>query len=288
MSITDQEIKKQSLAAFGQWRRDWISNAKLNKPYLKQSFFRTLGNVGKDKVLFIVANGPSLSQHWNVIKENQHRSHVLCVDKAFRPLMEHGIVPTYVVLCDANVNYEKYCAGLDTSKTVLLSNMCGEHNWVKTWKGPIFFFINQDSIKSENLFTNITGYQEYIPAASNVSNCAIVLAQFVLKYKWNLMTGYDYSWPLGTYYSTGAEDKECWMASQIFSDVKGNFVRTSSNLVFSNKWISQMFETSKGQMGNFINCSEQGLFLGPKIQSMETMVIRVFRGNEAPIGVASV
>lgn len=265
--LTNEEIQRQSWAAYNQWRSDWIANTKHNKNYIKRSIYKELEGMGRGKNLIIVANGPSLGKHWDLIKQYRQYFHIACVDKAFKPLMEHGIVPNFVCLCDANVDYKKYCEGLDTSQTFLLSNIAGEKNWVSNWKGNVYFFINKDSIKSEQLFTSISNYAEYIPAASNVSNALIVLCFFILKYDYNLLTGYDYSWKLGEYYSDGPTSKECWMSSHILSDLKGDRVRLSQNLSFSARWISDFLVSVSAK--NFINCSGQGLLPPECIPSVD-------------------
>lgn len=272
MGLSQQEIEKQSWAAFNQWKRDWLNNTKHNKDFIKTSLYGDLRGIGRGKSLIICANGPSLAKHFKILKDNRSLFHISCVDKAFKPLMDNGIKPDYVCLADANVSYEKHCKGLDTENVALLSNVCGQKDWVANWKGPIFFYINRDSIKSEEYFMAISGYGELIPAASNVSNALLMLAYFVLQYDWNFLTGYDYSWKLGTYYSDESENnkKECWMASQLYSDIKGELMRTSSNLVFSARWISDFFKSL--QIKNYINCSDQGLLYDAPKQKMEQCI----------------
>src|SRR3990167_11387242 len=123
MGLSSKQIETQSWAAFNQWREDWIRNTKLNKNHIKQSLYGTLKGIGKNKTLVIIDHGPSLGKHWDIIKERRQEFHIICVDKAFKPLMDRGIIPDYVTLCDANVNFEKYCKDLDTSKSILISNI---------------------------------------------------------------------------------------------------------------------------------------------------------------------
>lgn len=257
MAMTNDHIVKQSWAAYSQWRDDWIKNTKLNKYHIKQSLYNTLGNIGRNKTLVVVAYGPSLEKQFDLLKERRSEFHIICVDKAFKSLVNRGIYPDYVTLCDANVSFEKYCEGVDTSKSILISNIAAESNWVSYWKGPKFFFINQDSIKSEDLFVEISGYGEMVPAASNVSNAQIMICFFVLKYRFNLMIGYDYSWEIGHYYGDEQSDKECWMASHIASDNYGRVVRTSSNLAFSSGWVGEFFKNANTH--NYVNCSGEGI-----------------------------
>lgn len=273
MGLTQEKIEQQSWAAYNQWRNDWIKNTKLNKKHITKSLYGTLENIGKNKTLLVIANGPSLGRYWDLIKKRRQEFHIICVDKSFKPLMEHGITPDYVTLCDANVSFEKYCKGIETKNTILISNIAAESNWIEYWQGPKFFFINQDSIKSEDLFISISEYGEMIPAASNVSNAQIMLTYFILKYRFNLMLGYDYSWKLGTYYSTGTEDKECWMGSQVASDNLGEIVRTSGNLTFSSAWIAEFFKNAR--VNNYINCSGDGLLNHVRITPFEECLNKI-------------
>ena len=277
MGISIDHIKKQSLAAFGQWRKDWIKNSKHNKQYITASMYGSLRGIGYGKKLLLAANGPSLGRDFKLIKKYRNLFHIAAVDKAFKPLMNKGIKPDYVVLCDANIPFDKYCDGLDTEGIVLLSNVCAETNWVDYWKGPRFFFINKDAIQTEEFFMELTDYAELIPAASNVSNATIVLAHCVLGYDWNLMTGYDYSWKEGEYYSDCTTDKEYWMAAQLIPDEQGNLVRTSTNLLFSAKWIADFFNSIKN--GKFINCTDQGFSIGPPTSTLDLAIKKLCKDD---------
>lgn len=269
--LTNEQIKKQSLNAFNQWKSDWIANTKANKPYIKGSIYQNLTGIGKGKLLLALANGPSLDRDIEIIKKYRKYFDIICVDKTFKYLMDHGIKPNYVCLCDANVNFEKYCNGLDTKDTILLSNMCSQKQWISYWKGPVFFFINKDSIKSEELFCAISDYYDLIPAASNVGNCMLVLCHLVLQYDKVICHGFDYSWQAGTYYAGDASPKECWMANTMISDYRGHQVRTSNNLMFSVKWIQAYLKNMR--VTNFINCTEGGLLTGIPVKKLEKTIL---------------
>lgn len=57
--------------------------------------------------IFVIATGPSLEQHFDrlrAIREQAQHPLFICVDTAFRPLMEHGIRPDVVVTIDQGIS----------------------------------------------------------------------------------------------------------------------------------------------------------------------------------------
>ena len=57
--------------------------------------------------LYVVATGPSLEQHFDHLRDARaaaERPLLVCVDTAYRPLLEHGIVPDIVVSIDERIN----------------------------------------------------------------------------------------------------------------------------------------------------------------------------------------
>lgn len=56
---------------------------------------------------FVIATGPTLMNHYDklkVIRERENRPLFICVDTAFKPLLDHGIRPDIVVTMDKNIH----------------------------------------------------------------------------------------------------------------------------------------------------------------------------------------
>lgn len=57
--------------------------------------------------VFVIATGPSLEQHFDTlraVREQAQRPLFICVDTAYRPLIEHGIKPDVVVTIDQRIS----------------------------------------------------------------------------------------------------------------------------------------------------------------------------------------
>lgn len=59
--------------------------------------------------IYVIGTGPTLEQHYErlaVIREKAGRALFICVDTAYRPLREHGIVPDLVVSIDQRIGFQ--------------------------------------------------------------------------------------------------------------------------------------------------------------------------------------
>src|SRR4051812_18336632 len=107
--MNPQLIKEQSNAAMKQWADQWREHCKIHSSF-PQKGFDEYENIGVGKAVLCIANGYSLEENISTIQENQRNVDILACDKTLGHLIDHGIVPTYVLVCDANVDYEKYMA----------------------------------------------------------------------------------------------------------------------------------------------------------------------------------
>lgn len=255
--LNGQDIERQSRAAWKQWRPLWIKNCKINRELKTRSFSELLGK-GKGKTLVQVAMGHSVTENISTLIKNRDKFDIYCCDKAFGYLMDRGITPDYCHVADAQVS-DEWHKGRDTSKTILISNISANPVWPMEWKGKVYFYTNWDNIGTAAILGKIGNCFEVIPAASNVSNAQLVFASQVLNYDRQLMIGYDYSWTDdGCYYAGNNSDKRFYMHHATVITPYGKIAKTSTNLVFSCKWMMQFLTKFPNEL--IINCSQQGLF----------------------------
>src|SRR3990167_1088065 len=103
------EIKAQSLACYGQWAEQWRKHAKYHGDRFEMHDMLDFHQTGVGKAALLVANGASFEENLDTIKKYQDNVDVIACDKTLSHLLANGIVPKICILCDANVNYEKYC-----------------------------------------------------------------------------------------------------------------------------------------------------------------------------------
>jgi len=251
--LSKEEIRAQSEAAYKQWAPQWREHAKINSKFPQQSF-TDFENIGIGKAVLCVAMGQSMEKEINVIKAYQGNVDIICCDKALGILLDHDIIPTYCLVCDANVSYEKYMHPWKDklSDIILISNICANPKWIANgnWKNK-YFFVVKDVLQSEKEFCAISGCPEtnVVPAGTNVSNSLVILLtqsdnegrRNYFGYDKILLIGFDYSWPLnGHYYAFDPDGggKHNYMRHGYMYDGKGTMVCSSNNLIFSGRWLT--------------------------------------------------
>lgn len=262
------EVLKQSEQVFRQFGEElWVPASKINKE-LPQKDANSLVNYGMGKVLLLCAMGESLEDHIETIKKYRDRVDIAVCDKGFGPLLEHGVKADFVMLCDASVPFKYIEPWIDQTDGVkLLSTPYGNTEWTKAWKGDRYFFVNRDSIYSENIFKNIFGNEiRTIPAGSNVSNAMLVFwtgCDNEHHINWGgyskyLLVGFDYSWrPDGNYYAwLDPKPKRHYMHHRTILDPQGRVCFTSENLVFSARWLMTYCSAFNLPVAN---CSGRGI-----------------------------
>ena len=268
MTMTYRETVNQSKAVFGQFgETKWKPYATANAALPRRSAW-DLQNVGLGKHLLCVALGASLENNIDEIKKNRDKFDIITCDKGFRVLIEHGIKPNYVMICDCNIE-TKWIQGAwnETADVSLIATPYANPEWTIPWKGPRYFYVNKDAIETEKVFMPIFGENmRMIPASSNVSNAMLVFMVGVDEFNHDnfsgyekfLLTGYDYSWrPDGNYYAFyNPKPKRYYMHHMTVLGVDGETAFTSSNLHFSARWLSEYIN----KLGvPAVNCSGRGL-----------------------------
>jgi hypothetical protein len=288
--ITNEQIKAQSLSAYNQWCVQWREQAKMHSKF-KMKPFTDFANGGIGRACLLVANGYSLEKEIETIKKHQAFVDILVCDKAMGHLLDNGIVPTYVMLCDANVSFEKYCEKWKDKLegTILFANVCSNPKWTHNvkWR-DIYFFANEDILKSEKEFMKLSGCPNKIPAATNVSNAMVVMMsqsdnqgrKNYFGYDKYLLIGYDYSWgPHGNYYAFDRDGngKACYMKHHHIYDLGGNPCYTSNNLLFSAQWLEKYIKTFHLPI---VQCSENSILFVSDPKPLEKQMQYSFKRHD--------
>lgn len=290
--LTYGDTKRQSLSVYGQFGESlWIPNAKENAK-LERLNSNDLQNVGLGKCLLLVAMGASLEEEIETIKKYRDRVDILACDKAFVPLMEHGVTPDYVMVCDASIPARYFETHVLKTKTIkLLATPYANTLWTKPWLGPRYFFVNKDAIESEKIFIEIMGREtRVIPASSNVSNAMVVFmtgCDETKRINWAgyeryFLIGYDYSWQLtGNYYAwNDPKPKRYYMHHITSHDMNGNIIFTSGNLMFSARWLYDYLRMHKLPV---YNCSKRGILQIANQSTLETELSAIRPNREGAV-----
>jgi hypothetical protein len=209
-------------------------------------------------------------------------------------LLDHGITPKYVIVCDANVDFDTYMVKWKDKlqDTILLMNVCGNTKWTfeGNWK-DVYFFVNKDAIHSEVEFSKISGCKNFIPAGTNVSNAMVIMLtqcdnegrRNFFGYDKILLIGYDYSWrPSGKYYAfdkTGG-GKTHYMRHVHLVNNAGSYAYTSGNLSFSCRWLQKYIKTFNLPV---VQCSKETILSAAKFGELEKQMQYRYKPEDSGI-----
>lgn len=288
--MNDKMIRAQSEAAYKQWCVQWRDHAKQHSVYTQKPL-KDFENIGVGKALLCVANGYSLEENIETIKKYQHNVDILCCDKTLGILLDHGITPTFCMVCDANVDYEKYMKPYEgqLQDTILFINVCANPKWSENgnWLDR-YFFINKDIIKSEQEFSELSKCTNFIPAGTNVSNAMVILVtqsdnhgrKNFFGYDKILLIGYDYSWKAnGKYYAydeTGG-GKANYMRHSFIVTQSGECAYTSGNLSFSCDWLNKYIKAFNLPV---VQCGKDSILNLGLTRDLETQIIYQYKPDD--------
>lgn len=255
MSLTPEQIVRQSTATFKQWGEQWKKHAKRAADF-PQKTLEVFEGIGAGRACLMIANGASFEKELETIKKYQGNVDIFVCDKTIGHCLDNGIVPTYCLVADANVSYEKYLKPWKDKlqDTILFSCVCANPEWWDggNWK-DIYFYALKDSINTEKIFLPLSGCPNVIPAGTNVSNSMIIFAtqcdnekkDNFFGYDKYLLIGFDYSWRSGGKYYAFDHDgkgKRFYMRHNYGRTIRGDLCYTSNNLGFSLQWIQKYID----------------------------------------------
>lgn len=291
--MTDEQIRKQSEEAIKQWGEQWERHciAHSKDSCIKNNLL-DFGATGIGKAVLLVANGHSLEENIDVLRQNQQMVDIICCDKSLGHLLDNGIKPKFCLVCDANVDYDRYLKPFEDklNETILLINVCANPEWSQNgnWKSK-YLFVNRDIIKSHEKFSKMTGCTNLIPAGTNVSNAMLIMAtqcdndgkKNFFGYDKLLLLGYDYSWRFGgKYYAfneTG-DGKADYMKHIYCMNINGDFAYTSGNLINSASWLEKYMSTFRLPV---VNCSKKTILQQTKFGDLKEQLQYNFKQEDS-------
>jgi hypothetical protein len=291
MNLSEDTLRKQSITAYTQWATQWRDHAKKHASIGSKSMDSFM-NIGVGKAILCVANGYSLEENIETIKKNQKNVDIICCDKTLGHLLDNGITPQFCVVCDANVNFEKYMAKWkdQLKDTILFINVCANPEWSfnGNWK-DVFTFVNKDIINSHEEFSRLSGCTTMIPAGTNVSNAMIILItrcennlrQNFFGYDKIILIGFDYSWKFeGHYYAFDKDGggKEDYMRHMYLNAEDGTALYTSGNLYFSMNWLHKYIATFKLPV---VQCAKHSILQFGPSRSLENQIKYQFKTEDS-------
>lgn len=112
-------INAKTLERFGTlWLKNTVKNLEMLCSTAKIGCFH---NAFPDASAVVLAGGPSLTAHLELIQKHQHNFLIIAVDTAVRACARAGITPDFILSFDPQYWNYLHTAGLDTAQSILIS-----------------------------------------------------------------------------------------------------------------------------------------------------------------------
>jgi hypothetical protein len=232
-----------------------------------------------DKTALIVSPGPSLADDIELIKSHQDKFVIVSVGRAFKILVDAGIIPDFTVFADARFfleqvdGVEKY---LEKTNVVLTSKCDNDAYSIKAKSKILYFSINDKMTKLfEKLGTKEIGFYK---SGSSVSIISYYFAK-ALGFKQIAFSGLDLAILGSTLYAKGEsvynddgsiiQNKVAWNKLVPTKDKDGNPLQTRSDYAWFIRQFSEIF-TEEVNLARIINTSLKGAYIaGMEYMSFE-------------------
>lgn len=227
MTFLDGSVLEKTIAGRSKL---WIDNAISNRKHYK------LGNPPvAGLAAFIVAAGPSLKKNAAALRVLGKRGVIICVEAAFRYLMEQGVTPEYCMCVDGDERMLSMIVGADTSRTTLITMASSSPALIDAWKGPKFFLrclggardideklvavarevVATRDMKAgeilhplEDLRVDFPGLKDRVVTGGNVTGAAHSFALDHMRASHLIFVGADYSWNNAEEFYAGGAHKD--------------------------------------------------------------------------------
>lgn len=129
------------------WRNDWLENTKKNlahyKYFNRDHSVKVFHNELVGQPIILVGAGPSLQGNYKALLAAKEAGiPIMAAHHCMMYFADLGIKPDFVVALDAGKTWTEYFAHgkMDVSNIPLLCDQTCNHEQIKEWSGPVFFF----------------------------------------------------------------------------------------------------------------------------------------------------
>jgi hypothetical protein len=157
----------------------------------------------------LVAAGPSLRKHLDLLASLQGRAVTCCVQTVFKTLLARGIVPNFVTSLDYSEISKRFFEGIEDFRGVhLVAEPKASHHTVDAYGGLVSLLDN--AFARMCLGDDLAG-REGLRAGATVAHLAFYLLEY-LGCNPIILVGQDLAFSEGLYYAPGVATHEVWQA----------------------------------------------------------------------------
>ena len=157
----------------------------------------------------LVAAGPSLRKHLDLLGTLQGRAVTCCVQTVFKTLLARNIVPNFVTSLDYSEISKRFFEGVEDFRGVhLVAEPKASHHTVDAYRGSVSLLDN--GFARMCLGDDLAGRQG-VRAGATVAHLAFYLLEY-LGCNPIILVGQDLAFSEGLYYAPGVATHEVWQA----------------------------------------------------------------------------
>lgn len=267
MSLPVVDIDELNRATVRRLLPIWIRNAVTNASRLKtaQTIDAILGKY-HGKAAIVVASGPSLNKQFGTLHFFRGSEVVLvCCDSAYKPLIDHEIVPDYVVAVDPKPQNKVFFQGTESrhGQSCLIASSVVHPAVLEAWKGPLVLF-NPELDYSTDFWAALpylVGNFGSVAVGGSVLSAAVSIVVSGFMCDRVALVGADFCWYGDSHHVSGAIVPKFSDAVEV--PCNGQMAYTSPPLLAYLQWFQQLFSApfvrDDGKLVEFVNCTEGGL-----------------------------
>lgn len=264
LNLLGSQIEKLTMLRWGNTIEEnntlpsiWHSNIQKNIPYLQSQNGRV--NSALDfpdltgKAVVLVGASPVLNETWQYLKDVDDRFVIVASNSSAKFLVEHGIVPDYVLMIDGQKGQWSLDIGEGELKTAMIASPFCEPETLSAWKGKIYVLPYEvknspynDAIKAQ--------YGDPIPSGGNSINCGMAFFVTCTNAKIYLFAGNEMSFKKSYYLDRkSTNDNSMYF---FVKDVDGETSRTLVPLYEYKIWLENLAWELYRDGYWFCNCSK--------------------------------
>lgn len=218
-----------------------------------------LKDMFKQKILFIVAAGPSLDKNVHLLKKvPREKCIILAVGTIFKKLLNLNIIPDYFIVSDPNTSVYRQIDGIEDIKVPMLLLSTALSRFGTNYKGKKYIICQNEFDLAED-FAAKMGYSLYNTGGS-VSTVALDIG-VQLGCKKIIFLGLDLGYTNGYAHSTDSSMRVIGNTDymQQVKAVDGGMVSATKSFIWYREWIeNRIKETANVE---FIDATEGGAYI---------------------------
>jgi len=206
----------------------WLVNGEKNIPWLDANKDRVIGSVHdmpshEGKAVVFVGLGPSINKQWEALRDLNDRFIVVATNSSAQFLIEHDIIPDYVIAIDGRPGNWTLNLGDKCKDVVGIFSACVEPESLAQWPGKIM--IVPYGVDDKSLNRKIRRrFGKHVSSGGNAINNAVAVFLECTKTKIYLFAGHDLSFEDRYYADRESNNDESVYFFQ--TNVTGKRVRT--------------------------------------------------------------